>query len=385
VARALTVLDNVREGVQSPRSMDRRTFLKLGAAAASGLATLDRLAPFARAETRTFDPQPGAWRTWMITTRIEVLKASGTTRVWMPVPAVDGDYQTALADRWSGNAKTINQETDGKSGATMLYAEFPNEPAPVLEVVSRVRTRDRAVDWSAQTPKKLHHVEARRWTAPTAQVPTDGIVAETAKKIAEGKTTDRERVAAVYDWVIDNMWREPTVRGCGVGDVKTILETQRFGGKCGDINGVFVGLVRALGSPARAVYGLRVAPSRFGYKALGPSTPIVTKAQHCRAEVFLSDHGWVGMDPADVAKVAREEAPDWLAKDDPIVTTVRPKLFGAWEGNWIAYNTAHDVTLPGSTQGPLGFLMYPQAETAQARVDCLAPDEFKYTITAAPA
>jgi hypothetical protein len=28
--------------------------------------------------------------------------------------------------------------------------------------------------------------------------------------------------------------------------------------------------------------------------------------------------------------------------------------------------------------------MYPQAETAQARVDCLAPDEFKYTITAAP-
>jgi transglutaminase-like putative cysteine protease len=266
----------------------------------------------------------------------------------------------------------------------MLYAEFPNEPAPVLEVVSRVRTRDRAVDWSAQTPKKLHHVEARRWTAATAQVPTDGIVAETANKIAEGKTTDRERVAAVYDWVLDNMWREPTVRGCGVGDVETILETQRFGGKCSDINGVFVGLVRALGIPARDVYGLRVAPSRFGYKSLGPSTPIVTQAQHCRAEVFLSDHGWVGMDPADVAKVAREEAPDWLAKDDPIVATVRPKLFGAWEGNWIAYNTAHDVTLSGSTHGPLGFLMYPQAETAQARVDCLAPDEFKYTITAAP-
>ena len=243
-----------RRAVSAP--MRRRTFLKLGAAAASGLATLDRLVPFARAEGRTFDPQPGAWRAWKVTTRIEMLKPSGTTRVWVPLPAVDGDYQTSLGDRWTGNAKTMEQATDGKSGATVLYAEFHDEAAPVLEVASRVRTRDRAVDWSAQTPKKLHHVEARRWTAPTDQVPTDGIVAETAKKIADGKTTDRERVAAVYDWVLETMWREPTVRGCGVGDVKTILETQRFGGKCGDINGVFVGLVRALGIPARDVYGL---------------------------------------------------------------------------------------------------------------------------------
>jgi transglutaminase-like putative cysteine protease len=216
-------------------------------------------------------------------------------------------------------------------------------------------------------------------------VPTDGVVAETAKKITAGKTTERERVAAVYDWVLETMWREPTVRGCGVGDVKTILETQRFGGKCSDINGVFVGLVRALGIPARDVYGLRVAPSRFGYKALGPSTTTVTKAQHCRAEVFLSDHGWVAMDPADVAKVAREETGDWLAADDPIVRAVRPKLFGGWEGNWIAYNTADDVTLPDAKHGRVCFLMYPQAETAQGRIDSLAADDFKYTIIAAPA
>ena len=365
--------------------MRRRTFLKLAATTASGLATIGRLAPIARAEGRTFDPQPGAWRAWKVTTRVEILKPSDTTRVWVPLPFADGDYQASLGDAWDGNAMIMEQTTDGKSGATMLYAEFRKEPAPVLDVVSKVRTCDRAVDWSAQTPKKLHHAEARRWTAPTAQVPTDGVVAETAKKIAAGKTTERERVAAVYDWVLETMWREPTVRGCGVGDVKTILETQRFGGKCSDINGVFVGLVRALGIPARDVYGLRVGPSRFGYKALGPTTPIVTKAQHCRAEVFLSDHGWVAMDPADVAKVAREETSDWLAADDPIVTAVRPKLFGGWEGNWIAYNTAHDVTLQDAKHGPVGFLMYPQAEIASGRVDCLAPDEFKYTITAEPA
>src|SRR6185369_204377 len=106
-----------------------------------------------------------------------------TTRVWVPLPFADGEYQASLADRWDGNAMSMEQVTDGRSGATMLYAEFRKETAPVLDVVSNVRTCDRAVDWSAQTPKKLHHVEARKWTAPSAQVPTDGVVAETAKKI----------------------------------------------------------------------------------------------------------------------------------------------------------------------------------------------------------
>ena len=48
----------------------------------------------------------------------------------------------------------------------------------------------------------------------------------------------------------------------------------------------------------------------------------------------------------------------------------------------MAYNFAHDVALPGSTRGPVGFLMYPQAETANGRLDSLDPDGFRYEITA---
>jgi len=43
------------------------------------------------------------------------------------------------------------------------------------------------------------------------------------------------------------------------------------------------------------------------------------------------------------------------------------------------------VALPGSSGAPLGFLMYPQAETAEGRLDCLNPDNFKYEITSRPA
>jgi transglutaminase-like putative cysteine protease len=221
------------------------------------------------------------------------------------------------------------------------------------------------------------------WTKSTELMPTDGIVRETALEVTRGKATDLEKVRAVYDWILANTYREVKVRGCGVGDIKAMLETKNFGGKCADLNGLFVGLARSVGVPARDVYGVRVTPSAFGYKSLGAGSANISKAQHCRAEVFLKDYGWVAMDPADVAKAAREETSEWLKMDHPLVAAVRPKLFGGWEGNWVAFNTAHDVALPSATQGgKLAFFMYPQSETAQGRRDSLDPDTFKYTITA---
>jgi transglutaminase-like putative cysteine protease len=125
-----------------------------------------------------------------------------------------------------------------------------------------------------------------------------------------------------------------------------------------------------------------VAPSKFGYKSLGANSETITKAQHCRSEVYLTDIGWTPVDAADVRKVVLEEPPTHLAIDDPKVTAARKTLFGAWEGNWLAYNFGHDIALPGSAGPRIGFLMYPQAEIAGLRLDCLDPDSFKYTIMA---
>ena len=206
---------------------------------------------------------------------------------------------------------------------------------------------------------------------------------DTATKIVAGKITDLDKTRAIYDWVVHNTYRDPQVAGCGVGDVRAMLVTGNLGGKCADLNALFVGLCRAAGVPARDVYGIRVAKSAFPYKELGAGSPNITKAQHCRAEVWLADYGWVAMDPADVAKVMRQETPDWI-KDPfaPVAKPVYTALFGTWEGNWMGYNTAHDVRLPGSTGAPLGFLMYPQCETKGQRVDCLDPETFEYKVTA---
>jgi len=220
------------------------------------------------------------------------------------------------------------------------------------------------------------------FTGPTKLIVTDGLVAETATKITAGAAGDLDKAQRIYEWIVANTFRDPKVRGCGVGDISSMLKTGNLGGKCADLNALFVGLARAAGLPARDLYGIRVAPSRFGYKSLGANSETVTKSQHCRAEVFLSRFGWVPADPADVRKVVAEEPPGKLSLDDPKVAAAHRTLFGAWEGNWIAFNDAHDVALPGATAPPLGFFMYPQAETSAGRLDSLDPDQFKYTITA---
>ena len=136
----------------------------------------------------------------------------------------------------------------------------------------------------------------------------------------------------------------------------------------------------ARGPPARDVYGLAGLSPKFGQGA-GAGSAVISKRATQPLGSSSAGFGWVPVDPADVRKVALEEPPANLKIDDPKVVAARQALFGSWETNWLAYNFAHDVALPGSNGPKLGFLMYPQAETAAMRLDCLDPDSFRYIIT----
>lgn len=366
----------------------RRSFLKTGAAAAAtaALPTLGfAQAPAASAApSRTlFAPQSGAWRTFDVTTRVDILNPEGVTKVWLPIPSVNSDYQKSMDNSFSSNGTTLMTQ-DGQDGAKMLYAEFPaTEKRPYVELTSRVQTQGRAVDWSQKTAKAESPDTLAYFTRATKWVPTDGIVRKTALGAVGDAKTDVEKTRRIYDWIVANTYREPKVRGCGEGDIKTMLETGNLGGKCADLNALFVGLCRSVGVPARDVYGIRLVPSAFGYKELSGNPASLKGAQHCRSEAYLKGYGWVAMDPADVAKVMRLETADWIKTTlNPVVAPVNKALFGGWEGNWMAYNTAHDVALPKSTGEKLGFLMYPTAEGAAGRADPYSPDDFKYQITA---
>ena len=366
----------------SPKhSLSRRSLLAQGAA----LATTPLLPLAAQAQQRRFEPRLEAWRTFEITTTITLADPQGTSKVWIPVPSIDTDYQRSLDSNWSGNASSAALVADASRGVRMMYAEFPaSVPAPTLQLSNRVQTRNRVVDWHRSAKPGEDPAVLRAALAPTALIPLDGIVHKTALEATRGAQGEREQVQALYRWVVANAHREPKVRGCGVGDIKTMLETGNLGGKCADLNALFVGLCRSVGIPARDVYGLRLVPSAFGYRELSGNPANLKGAQHCRAEVFLKQHGWVAMDPADVLKVMRQETPEWIKDSShPLIAPVMSGLFGSWEGNWVAYNTGHDVSLPQArAQATLPFLMYPNGENASGRFDELSPDSFKYTISA---
>jgi transglutaminase-like putative cysteine protease len=357
--------------------MKRRTFLKHSVGASLLLAGLPRVARPAEAD----EPK---WRSFEVTTRLEVAETIGVTRAWVPVPLmVDTDYfRRGGADTWKGNAATSKLYRDEKYDAGFVYAEWPaTEKAPVLEITSRFATHDRFVDVT-KPPAAIAKEDAgvlRKYLEPTKLIPTDGIVLDTSMTIVKGHTTEVAKAWAIYEWIVDNMFRDPKVKGCGLGDVKTMLETRYLGGKCADLNALYVGLARAAGLPARDVYGVRCADSSE-FKSLGKSGD-VSRAQHCRAEVFLTGYGWVPVDPADVRKVVLEEKAGGIAITDPQAQKARAKLFGAWEMNWLAYNYGHDIKLPSSTGKAVPFLMYPQAEVGDERKDSLDPTTFRYTIT----
>lgn len=367
---------------------DRRLFLRRTAAASAALAlpALHSLPAHAQAQPaaqRRFDPRPGGWRTFDVTTRVEIARVQGATQVWLPMPSLECAWQRSLTSDFqsNGSARIVD---DGRYGARMLQVRFDaTEQHPQVTLTSRVQTRNRATDWAQRQAPDEDAASLRFWTRPTALLPTDGIVRATASKATQGARSDVERARRLYDWVVANSWREPKVRGCGEGDIKTMLETGNLGGKCADLNAIFVGLCRAAGLPARDVYGIRLAPSMFGYKELGGNSASLKGAQHCRAEVHLAGLGWVAMDPADVTKVMRQETPQWIkSTQHDVVAPVNKALFGGWEGNWLGWNMAHDVPLPQARGGVLGFLMYPTAETGGVRLDSYAPDDFKYQIAA---
>jgi transglutaminase-like putative cysteine protease len=335
-------------------------------------------------------PLPPDWRTFELVTSVEVASPLGRTQLWLPVPmSASSNYQRLIsADYDAPGAVRAQLVMVPGYDVQLLNVEW-GDPAAVgrVTLTHRVATCDRRVDLGAAGRGSTAVAASesagalQKYLRATALLPTDGIVRATAERICASKHGEIDKARAIYEWVVENTARDPKTPGCGMGDVGSMLKSGYLGGKCADINALFVALARSVDTPARDAYGIRVADSRLGYKSLGRSGD-VSKAQHCRAEFYAQDMGWIPVDPADVRKIMLEEVPGGLALADPRVQAARSALFGSWEMNWVAYNHGHDVVLPGSSRPPVPFLMYPNAKTGGELVNSLDPTTFRYEIYA---
>src|SRR5687767_7925629 len=106
--------------------MNRREFIKGGLTVSAGLA----FGGLSRFEDLAF-ANDAKWRTFEVTTRVEVAEPVGAVRAWVPVPlTTNTDYFKREPDSWSGNYKNVRSVRYDKHGTGMVFAEWaPGEKA----------------------------------------------------------------------------------------------------------------------------------------------------------------------------------------------------------------------------------------------------------------
>ncbi len=289
-------------------------------------------------------------------------------KLWVPYPLSDRD-QLITNIAVSGDYAESAVYSDQKYSTPMLYARWEKGAnSRKLELKFTV-TRQEVVrkDFPKQEAA-WDPTDYALYLAPTSLGPIDGVVKELADRIVGDKTTVYDKAKAIYDWTCENMYRDPNTKGCGPGDVCALL--QRPGGKCTDIHSVFVSLCRAVGVPAREIFGIRQ-----GKKEVED----ITKWQHCWAEFFLPGYGWVPVDPADVRKMMLTQN---LKLDDQKTKDYREYFWGAWDAYRVKLAVGRDIVLnPAQAGQPLNTFGYPYAEIGGKSLDWLDPETFKYTIS----
>ena len=286
-------------------------------------------------------------------------------RLWVPYPL--SDHNQVVSDvRVAGDFTSSGVYSDQAHGTPILYAEWPGEAASrKLVFTFRVERREVAQRDLPSREPRWNPADYAEYLQPTSLGPTTGEVKALADRITKGARTNLEKARAIYDWTVENMYRDPGTRGCGRGDVCLLLK--RPGGKCTDISSVFVALCRATGVPAREIFGIRL-----GRKAVED----ITTYQHCWAEFFVPGYGWVSADPADVRKAMLVEK---VGPDSPRTKEYRAYFWGGIDQYRVMLARGRDLRLNPSQAGPaLNTFGYPYAEVGGKPLDFYDPKGFSY-------
>ena len=284
-----------------------------------------------------------------VTVNVSLNAPANAKRVdlWIPYPMSDENQEiTVVSVR--GNYSAMGVYREGKFGNNILHAEW-NAPGSerTLTYTFRVSRKEVVTKNFPDNEAAIPGREFDKFLTSTSVGTTGGAAKEYAGKIVGEKKTTLAKAASIYDWIVENMYRDPGVKGCGLGEVDVLLH--KLGGKCADIHSVFVTLARAEGIPAREVFGIRMPKGKEGE---------ITKSQHCWAEFYLPGYGWVVVDPADVRKAILERKIT-LHEAQPL----KEYYFGAVDENRVAFGTGRDLKLNPPQQGkPLNYFMYPYAE-----------------------
>lgn len=307
-------------------------------------------------------------------------------KVWLPLPAYTDEQVISDIEYSSPSAKF--QESTDTSGASLLYMEWGEDVKPEERTATltfkvkrkEVPFRENLAMYESGSVDTEAFAYYLQETVRSGSF-TEGIVKETADKIVAdaGAKTVYQKARAIYDWSVENLYRDPTSEHFIDGDVVAILSTDYVGAGCTDVNAVYVALCRAVGVPAREIMGLRLDPC----------------GQKCKAQFYLPGYGWVECDPSQPLKIILGDEDSYRGPNATKTKeweVIKEAYWGTNDDNWIMFNDGSDVTLdpPQSVKerneclneyGTLNFFLLPYGEFDGKYIPGYLKGQFKYDFT----
>lgn len=357
--------------------MQRRTFLKSAAVVGTTMAVTPSIV-LSNTKSNPFGITKKP-RKFTVTNSYDLEANDQIARLWIPLP-LDSSYQKVLKISYDGNFDEAFISNNNPYNTKLLYAKWnKNSKSRKIVVTFDIIMQERTANLSKATNSTNFPEDVKQFLKGTAHTPVTKTLTQFANNLTKNSKTQLDKAQAIYDWTVENMYRDESVIGCGVGDASRIIEKKLFGGKCTDVSSVFVALLRNAGIPAREIFGIRLGKSMISKscgKADEKGFAKITGGQHCRTEFYVDGAGWIPADPADVTKVRKQEN---LTNNDKKIKDLRKYFFGNWEMNWAAFNYARDFVLnPKPAQYPLNMLGYPYAEMDEDVLNYYNSKEFGY-------
>ena len=274
-------------------------------------------------------------------------------KAWFQVPASDKN-QNISNIKHEAKSADIEKIIKDSSGAEAYFVEWGPDALPEERVATlsfhiyrRAVVNGKDLRSMEKGSVNTGNPELKQWLMPTKYSGslTEGVVKKTADKATAGAETVYDKAYAIYSWVCDNITRDKSNPDRELGDVVTILSSdKKIAGSCIDINSIFVAMCNAEGIPARESFGYKIFEDR---SKLG---------QNCRAEFFLPGYGWVEVDPAmPLGKVMNGTA----VKGGDAWESIKETYWTSGSPDWICQNHGRDLTFksPGEMHAAPGYMV----------------------------
>ena len=283
--------------------------------------------------------EPEKWRNFEVVYRFALPENEESEDIFAPLPCDFLPlYQRQKRLRWQGQVacellKLPQNRADILKINTPAQEFFLRTARGNVEIKMEIAMAARRFDIGRRSVPPENEDILRENLKAENNIPNRGNARNLALQIIQRIQDPLAQARALYDWIVDRAKFVPQ-KAFDAGDAKVQILSKSYGGSSSDIGCLFVALCRAIGIPARNVYGVQLADSKIATNLT--LQPIWHENAHTRSEFYIPGYGWIGVDLGAVLK----------SSDVPVIKEKLQKgYFGFWEPNWLAlhWGTLEDV------------------------------------------